>query len=53
MPVALLGVNILVALAWRLNGITPLPAGGSDERSADGWATCALTQNDFIRTGFV
>ena len=49
MAVALLDVNILVALAW--------PPQQHDvvrwwfaERSREGWATCAVTQNGFLRT---
>ena len=50
MPVALLDVNILVALAWPPQQHHDVVRHWFTEHSPEGWATCAVTQNGFLRT---
>jgi toxin-antitoxin system PIN domain toxin len=49
-PVALLEVNILVALAWPPQQHHAAARRWFARRSPEGWATCAVTQNGFLRT---
>ena len=50
MPVSLLDVNILVALAWPPQQHHAVVRQWFATRAPHGWATCALTQNGFLRT---
>lgn len=49
MKVALLDVNVLLALAWPNHQHHGAAHKWFGNRSASGWATCALTQLGFIR----
>lgn len=49
MSVALLGLNVLIALAWPSH-VHDAPAHEwFARRAADGWATCPVTQRGFVR----
>jgi len=47
--VALLDVNVLVALAWPNHVHHEIARSWFAERRAEGWATCAATQVGFVR----
>jgi hypothetical protein len=46
---ALLDVNVLVALAWPNHVHHRLARSWFEQESARGWATCAITENAFVR----
>ena len=47
--IALLDVNVLVALAWPNHVHHDATRAWFDERRLSGWATCPLTESGFIR----
>lgn len=49
MSVALLDVNVLLALMDGAHTAHDQAHGWASEHLVDGWATCALTQNGFVR----
>ena len=49
MKTALLDVNVLVALLWPAQESHPKAQNWFKRRSAEGWATCPLTQAGFVR----
>lgn len=49
MAIALLDVNVLVALLWRPHVHHMLAQKWFQENEQNGWATCALTQASFVR----
>lgn len=51
MSVALLDVNLLLALAWPTHVHHQAAHRWFAENSAEGWATCPLTQLGFVRLG--
>ena len=46
---ALLDINVLVALAWPNHVHHRLARSWFEKNHADGWATCSITQNGFVR----
>jgi len=50
MPVSLLDVNVLLALAWPNHVHHPAAHRWFAENHREGWATCPLTQMGFVRT---
>lgn len=46
---ALLDVNVLVALAWPNHVHHKAARAWFEKHHAEGWATCSLTQNGFVR----
>lgn len=47
--IALLDVNVLVALSWPNHEHHDLVSEWFDRHQGDGWATCPLTQSGFVR----
>lgn len=47
--IALLDVNVLMALSWPNHEHHDLVSGWFDRHQAEGWATCPLTQSGFVR----
>jgi hypothetical protein len=49
MPIYLLDVNVLVALAWSNHVHHAVTAKWFAAQGAQGWATCPITQSGFVR----
>lgn len=49
MTVALLDVNVLIALAWPNHEHHDPAMAWFEEKQTSGWATCPLTQSGFVR----
>jgi hypothetical protein len=47
--IALLDVNVLVAIAWPEHTLHSLAVEWFDRRADEGWATCSLTESGFLR----
>lgn len=47
--IALLDVNVLIALAWPNHVFHAAAKQWFREQKADGWATCPTTENSFVR----
>jgi uncharacterized protein len=47
--IALLDVNVLIALAWPEHVFHAVVVQWFDQRADQGWATCSITESGFIR----